>query len=280
MSVYLGVTGGISLQRSGSATYTSAISAASVAGSRLQLAIPNTTFVTGDLVRIQHATGGTLDFIDGYASSSWLGYVNSDLTGGIRLYDTWIEALGGKNTTSVTLVDPASTYNITLTAQDQAQRSIGHVLEYEFSVSRDSQEITAIGEVFRDAVSTTVAGEGQITCHWDYYGDDGNETPNYLHHLIMRQQEGSKFSCVLMIKNYGQNAIDSSDGHRDAGLFYVFNALVKEVGMSFTPADSLQTQISFETIGQIDLLYGRGDALLTEAGDKLLQENEGWILKE
>jgi hypothetical protein len=278
MAIYLGNSGLVSIQRSGSTAYTSTLDPAdvNVAQKRFSFDFPNDTFITGDYMQITRTGGGDLDFIDasGFTppgvTSTGAWYISVDAVGGLRLYKTWSAALKGSIDDAVTLVTPSTSYQITVSVANAGYRTLGEVVSYELSNQRTALDTTALGDEFVSQVSGLISGSGRITCFWDF-GDRGDvETAQYMHHLVMRQQLGSNFDAALTLKRYSEQSASDPSENDNALLYYLITGLITNVGISFEASNAVQSQIEFVTTGQIKLRYSTGSSI---AGSLLLQED-------
>jgi hypothetical protein len=197
MAVYLGNSGLVSIQRSGSGSYTSVLDPGDVniAQKRFSFDFPDDTFITGDYLQITRIGGGNLDFIDanGFTppgvTSTGAWYVNVDAVGGIRLFKTRGESLKGDAADAITLLAPGSSYTISVLVTSAGYRPLGEIVSYELSTQRAALDASVLGEEFVSQVSGLVSGSGRITCFWDF-GETGDfEAAQYMHHLILRQQQ-------------------------------------------------------------------------------------------
>lgn len=279
MAVYLGNAGLVSIQRTGGTSYTSTLDPAdvNVAQKRFSFDFPNSTFITGDYLQITRTGGGNLDFIDaagfippGQApTGAW--YVNVDAVGGVRLFTDFGNAVNGNIDDAVVLQTPSSSYGITVSVAGSGYKTLGEVTSYEISTERTALDTTVLGEEFVSQISGLISGSGQITCFWDFGERDDLEVAQYIHELILRQQLGSNFQAALSIKRSGEQSASSGPDNRDATqLFYLINAVVTNVGISFEASNAIQSQIEFVTTGQIELRYSRGASI---AGSLMLQED-------
>ena len=278
MAVYLGNSGLVSIQRTGATTYTSTLDPGdvNVAQKRFSFDFPNDTFITGDYLQITRVGGGDLDFIDaaGFTppgvTSTGAWYVNVDAVGGIRLFKTWGAALSGDVNDAVVLATPGSSYTISVAVTSGGYRTLGEVVSYELSTQRAALDASVLGEEFVEQISGLVSGSGRFTCFWDF-GENGDlEAAQYMHHLILRQQLGSNFSAALTIKRTGESAATGASDTDNAQLYYLIEAIITNVGISFEASTAIQSQIEFATTGQIQLRYSTGGSI---AGSLLLQED-------
>lgn len=289
MSIYLGTSGGIMLQRLASTAFTTEVDAGAIntGQRRINLDFPNSTFLTGDRVYIDRTTAGDLDFINGYSGNNGTFYVNVDLLGGLKLYTTWAASLNGKVSEALELVAPGSTYNITLESLGDSIRDLGQVISYELNTAREAVDVTSLGDQFSKSISSLISGNGAISCLWDFaalYDANGEtEAAQMLHQLVMRQQLGSNFRAALIIKTPESRSERESGPEDTEGLFYLVNGIVTNVAMSFDPSEPIRSEIQFVTTGQIALRYGNpsGNLLLQEDSDEiLLQSGVGSLLIE
>jgi hypothetical protein len=286
MSIYLGTSGGVKLQRLASTAFTTTVNAAdvSIPQKRLELDFLNGTFITGDRVFIEKVTAGTLDFINGYGSSSGTFYVNVDTIGGIKLYNTWPASLTGSLDNALTLAAPSVTYNITIESLGDGLRDLGQVVSFELNTNRATADVTSLGDAFSKSIATLISGSGNISCFWDFaalYGSSGElESAQFLHQLVMRQQLGSNFRAALSLKAQGAQSSNESGAEDSQGLFYLINGIITNVAVAFEPSAPIRSEIDFVTTGQIALRYGSatGDLLLQEDSDELLLEQGGGSL--
>jgi hypothetical protein len=286
MSIYLGTSGGVKLQRLATTAFTTTVNAAdvSIPQKRLELDFPSGTFITGDRVFIEKVTAGTLDFISGYGSSSGTFYVNVDTIGGIKLYNTWPASLVGSLDNALTLAAPSVTYDITIESLGDGLRDLGQVVSFELNTNRATADVTSLGDQFSKSIATLISGSGNISCFWDFaalYGSSGElESAQFLHQLVMRQQLGSNFRAALSLKTQDAQSASEPGAEDSQSLFYLINGIITNVAVAFEPSAPIRSEIDFVTTGQIALRYGNasGDLLLQEDSDELLLEQGGGSL--
>lgn len=283
MAIYLGNSGLVSIQRSGGTSYSSTMDPGdvNVAQKRFSFDFPNNTFITGDYLQITRIGGGNIDFVaaDGFTPSgqaptgAW--YANVDPLGGIRLFKTFREAVNGDTSNAVTLLTPSTSYEITVSVAEAGYKTLGEVTSYEISTERTALDVTALGEAFASQTSGLISGSGQITCFWDFGDRNDTEVAQYIHELILRQQLGSNFQAVLGLKRSGERSVSAGADDSDATqLFYLVDAIVTNVGISFAASDAIESQIEFVTTGEIKLRTSVGASI---AGSLLLQEDSNAI---
>jgi len=273
--IYLGNGGLIKLRRLSGRSFDSVVddNAVNVSAGRLELDFGANVFTTGD--RISITSVSTLDFISGYTENSVSAYVNVDTLGGIRLYDTWKKSINNDLGEAFLLADPASPYTATFELLGDGYRDLGQILSYTLSTNRNSADVTALGDAYSAQIGTLISGSGSIECLWDYSAGAGDvENSMYFHQLILRQQLGSTFKAGLVLKSAGSLPAGGVSGNPTESLYYLINAVVTNVAMSFEPSEPVRSTIEFATTGLIAIRYGDvADALL-------LQESEDEILLE
>lgn len=305
MAIYLGSAGIIELTRTAEETFRSEMDPGDVNVSerRFSFDFPNGTFLTGDrlVVRRIKADGTPstqpLDFVsakgwsDGQQHSDGTWFANVDVLGGIRLYDSWAGALAGEAVKAIQLQTPGSTYPITVELAAGSSHCLGQIAEFSINTERSVVDVTTLGDAFAQQWSGLISGSGEIRCFWDWRPsqcggvDNSQETAQYLHQLILRQQLGSEFKANLIVKRDGAAPLDDTLpglASRTA-LFYAITAVVTNVGLAFSPDEPLQSTIEFVTTGEIALRYELPSAylLLQEDGDKLfLQDGSGYVALE
>jgi len=305
MAVYLGSAGIIELTRTADRSFRSTMDPGDVNPSerRFSFDFPNGTFLTGDRLALRRVNAdGTssaqlLDFVapsgwgDGQQHSDGTWYVHVDALGGIRLYNTWQDALAGSPSAAIALQAPGASYTITAELADGVAHCLGQIADFSISTDRDVADVTSLGDAFRQQWSGLISGSGEIRCFWDWRpsrcGDvDGSqETAQYFHQLILRQQLGSEFKANLIIKRDGTVPLDDTLPQLASrtALFYAVTGVVTNVGLAFSPGEPLQSTIQFVTTGEIALRYELPSAylLLQEDGGKLfLQDSTGYVALE
>ena len=306
MAIWMGSDGGLRIERKSTGKVYANITPADVDGGidRFGLDKPVANlFITGDRVEIArvdadgNAVDSNLDFV---AASGWSDnsrhpdgawYVNVDLVGGIRLYDSWSKALANKAAEAIKLTVPASGYRLSLRVLQGDDRCLGRTVSWTLNTNRDVADITSLGEGFQKQMATLVSGSGDIDCFFDVlpstcHGDSGNEElSHYLHRLSLRLEIGSTFSGIFLIKQTGCNPLfNESEVVRRRELFYACDCVITEVGVEVNTEDQIHSQINFVTTGEIQMLYTFPTAYLlqetTPDEDKVLQESDFGVLLE
>lgn len=257
--------------------------------------------ITGDRVRFQRVVkdengnwvNSTEDqqlvlkvYPDGTTSydTDFTAYVNVDGLGGIRLYDSFEDAINFRKDNAYELQNITENHNFRVIAgQLDRPRGLASVRSFEFTTNREQIDITSLGKNFRRYFSNGLLnGQGTLECLWPLNNckgpDDGQcEQVRYLAELILRLEEGAVFSGNFIL-NYNKD----NPSNETRYLYYECNkCIITSVAAAVDSADVLRTTINFVTSGPFQLRYSvlAGYLLLDEAigsgsGDYMLQENE------
>lgn len=276
MGIYLGNAGAIRLRRMFGYKVTETITSAKVntTSNTLNLSSPATAFVTGDKVTLNRASGN-LDFIVA-ATGTETYFVHVNTLQGLRFFTSWADALTNADANAQTLQAPTGTYDITLEKIDQSEQALGQISSFEISTSRDTEQVASLSESFTRNVSTLISGSGSIQCFWNYDSSVSlEEQANFFNNLILCQDVQSEFTAALIIKSADAAPADGEYQSDDREFFYLVNALVTNVALSFEASQVVQSQIDFVTTGEIKLLFGNVFNLLQENASKIELEQGG-----
>lgn len=293
MAVYLGNIGNVELTRKSlGASKESLVNPDDVNAVRKRFSFDfdEGFLISGDLVEITTTDGTNLDFIDksGWQyeevqdSGAW--YVFIDDLGGIRLYQTFDDSLEGTRELAVALNDITRDIPISVTIKDRGGRLLACVTDYELNTNRETIDITALSDEYRQQFSSLMTGSGRLTAQWDY-GNIGDVEPvHYLMQLVLRTEIGSVFGAKFYIKSEDTSpAAGAFDVTQiNDALWWEFDAVVTNSATSFSPGDIIVSTIDFITTGPIRLKARTAPQrrLLQESGDPLLLEQGGYLLLE
>lgn len=282
MSVYLGTFGDITLRRSSaSAIKESVVNPGDVNAikRRFSFDFDSGYLISGDQLEITSTDGTNLDFIDAsgwrnntvQASGKW--YINIDELGGIKLYETFADALTGDTASAVVLQDLNRDIPIKVEVENVAMRQLGQVISYELNTNRDVVDITGMAEEFRSQWSGLMSGSGRVVCLWDYRDTVGGgqyETINYLMQLALRTEIGSEFDANLYIKTDSYHPDGGVSLINDA-LWYEVRGVITQAAIQFQSGTVVEATADFITTGPIRL------KTRTQPKRYLLQEDGGKI---
>ena len=256
MSIYLGNTGLVYLQRPGGAKYSEAITSVNVDTANDKLLLNTvTSFVTGDLVRFTDAGGGSITFLPGDPASPVDRYINVDPVNGWRLYSTWESAMKGDSTYEN--LETSTAFTLETESQVQNERLLAEVTGFEFSTSKTTADVLSLGEEFLSRVPGAISGAGSISCFWSFDGStSGKEQARYCSELVVSTGDAQPFTAALVLvpKNVASENGDAA-GVADKDLFFRINAYIRDAALSFAVGEAVQARLNFVTTGAMELIY-------------------------
>lgn len=268
MTVYLGDAGYIEIGRTTEGRYVyGEVDPADVNATvnRFSFGYKANEFSTADRLEftVLNANGtistSNIDFVDPTAfpnntaspQAEW--YVNVDSQRGIRLYSTQKAAIEGDTNDALKLKVPAATQKIRVRLTNNDYKCVGSLLSYELNTDREVVDTTVLGDSFRQRVSGLISGSGTLSAFWDYKAftdccivDYDVEPSNYLHQLLLRQEQGAAFKALFYTKCAEQ-------GCESVEVYYEASAMVSAAALSFSPTGAVTSRISFVTTGEIKL---------------------------
>ena len=276
MSVYLGTYGEVQLQRQfdgGELRSTINPSDVNAAKKRFSFDFEHGQLISGDQIEITSTDGTALDFIDSYTKTSVKKFIHVDELDGIRLYDSFANAVNGGTANATALATPANDLPIRVKVENAEYKVLAQVNGFELNTERETVDTTTLSDEFRSRISTLMSGSGRMSAFWEYTGNTSQELPNYLVELSLRTRVGSQFKARFYIKTTSHNPGGVAANDNDA-VFYEFTGVLTACAVQFAPDNTVQIQADFISTGAIQL---RMDL---EVPSKLLQENTDEILLE
>jgi len=270
MTVYLGNAGNIELTRDSDDVITGTITAANVVVPRGMFSFDFSpgAFVTGDFV--EFTSTSTLSFVSGHSYTKGNWFVNVDQLGGLRLYNTYSNAVTGTSNNRVALATPGAAITVSCKILNAVPRLLANIIRFELSTDREAVDTSSLGDEFRDQYSTLITGSGSIDCQFDYAVTGQTEVAVYLHNLLLRQQFGSDFKGNLYILTEGQ-AQGANAG--DDSVWYEIKGVMTNAAIQCTAGDIIESRFTFVTTGEIKLRVQTAtfnDLLLNAAGDRIV----------
>lgn len=237
--------------------------------------------LTGDQIEIRRTEDAALDLITGNTKRGVKKFIHVDQVGGIRLYNTFAQAVTGGSANAVDLSDPSSNYEVRIRVEQRNFRTLAQVTSYELNTERETVDTTALSDEFRNRVSSLMSGSGRMTCEWNYTGNTSSELANYLLELTLRAQVGSAFNGKFYLKQAGYNPSGVSERANDA-VWYEVGGILTACAVSFAVGSIVQMTADFVTTGEIELKTDLEVPfqLLLEDGDKLLDEEDDDLKQE
>jgi hypothetical protein len=280
MTVYLGNAGNVELIRDSGDVIAGTISPANVNVGKGMFSFDFSfgAFVTGDFVEFSSAS--TLSFVSGWAYPKGNWFVNVDQLGGLRLYNTYSDAIAGTSNNRVALATPGAAVAVSCKILNSVPRILANIIRFELSTDREAVDTSSLGDEFRNQYSTLITGSGSIDCIFDYATAGQTEIAVYLHNLLLRQQFGSDFKANLYILTEGQGqGVNASND----SVWYEIQGVMTNAAIQCTAGDIIESRFTFVTTGEIKLRVQTAtwaDLLLNSAGDRLvLSTADGDILE-
>lgn len=276
MSVYLGTHGEVELQRQfdgGDLRSTINPSDVNATQKRFSFDFEHGQLLSGDQIEITSTDGTALDFISSYTQTSVKKFIHVDELDGIRLYDSFANAVNGGTANATALATPANDLPVRVKVANAQYKVLAQVNGFELNTERETVDTTTLSDEFRNRISTLMSGSGRMSAFWEYTGNTSQELPNYLVELSLRTRVGSQFKARFYIKRktYNPGGVAAND---DDEIFYEFTGVLTGCAVQFSPDSTVQVQADFISTGAIQLRMN------LEVADKILQENADEILLE
>ena len=283
MAIYFGSTGFIELKRDAlNSQIATSLNAADVNTTKKRFSVENVSgsLITGDQIEIETVDGSNLELLSGHNFPDLRKYIHIDDMGGIRLYDNFATSLAGEVTDALTLTVPSSTKNILIRTRNTRFRPLAKITEFEITTTRDTVDITNLGEEFRNQYENgLISGQGTIQTIWQHRNFQNDtlfpspEFPVYLSQLLVRMQQGADFEGRFYVYHDPSQSTNS--------VWYQSMCVVTNVAVNVPASGLVEARIEFVTNNEIKLHNGVPPSfLLQESSDKILQEDGEGILLE
>lgn len=279
MSVYLGMFGKVELQRQfdgGELFSTVNTGDVNAARKRFSFDFKHGQLLTGDQVEITSTNGAALSFISGYTKTSVKKFLHIDDLGGVRLYDTFANAINGGVTSATALAVPGADIPIRVKVENSDYKILAQVNSYELNTERETVDTTTLSDEFRSRIGTLMSGSGRMSCFWEYAGETVKELPQYLVQLALRTKVGSQFKARFYLKADGHSPGGSFEASNDE-IWYEFTGVLTACATQFTPSDVVEITADFITTGDVSLKVSLTPvkAILQENSDDILLDQDG-----
>ena len=278
MTVYLGTHGKVELKRAfdgGVVSSTIKADDVNATAKRFSFDFDHGQLLTGDQIEITSTDDSALDFIDSYTDSSVKNFIFVDVLDGIRLYDSFANAVAGGKTNATSLAAPGDDIPVEVEVKNASHRVIAQVNSFEINTERETVDTTSLSDEFRTRVNTLISGSGRISAFWEYTGDTTNELPNYMMELALRTRVGSNFEgrFYLKVKDYNPSGV--ADRSNDE-IWYQANGIITAAAVQFAPDNTVQITADFITTGEIQIRMNleTADTTLTEGGDEVVLDQD------
>jgi hypothetical protein len=288
MAVFVGHQGNVRLRRGSSSEeglITDVILSDDVntALNRLNFDKSLDNLITGDRVDITTEDSRGLVFL---LSSFWNSnttedsasvYVNVNAAGGLRLFNSFQDAVNNNRAAEIVLTEFAGNpLDIEINVRDVSYNILGNVSGYTLNTEREAVDVTALADKFRKQYAAgLITGAGTIDCLFDYGTTGIKEPPVLLLQLIHRIDIGSEFDLALYLTDGTSNPLNQT-------VYYEMKAMVTRAGVTIEDNAVVSCAVDFITTGEIRLLIGEpAGYVLKEDDDRIeLEQSLGYLLKE
>jgi len=288
MAVFVGHQGNVRLRRGSSSEeglITDVILSDDVntALNRLNFDKSLDNLITGDRVDITTEDSRGLVFLP---SSFWDSnttedsasvYVNVNAAGGLRLFNSFQDAVNNNRAAEIVLTEFAGNpLDIEISVRDVSYNILGNVSGYTLNTEREAVDVTALADKFRKQYAAgLITGAGTIDCLFDYGTTGIKEPPVLLLQLIHRIDIGSEFDLALYLTDGTSNPLNQT-------VYYEMKAMVTRAGVTIEDNAVVSCAVDFITTGEIRLLIGEpAGYVLKEDDDRIeLEQSLGYLLKE
>jgi hypothetical protein len=279
MTFFVGHTGAIKLQRSGEASIRATVSPDDINTvlNRFSFEGSEDNLITGDLVEISTNDPRGIAFVSG-VTEDYRAYINVNSMGGIRLFESFEDAVNNERANEVPLLafagDPIL---VDLEIKDTRHNTLGSVVSFDINTDRAAIDTTSLSDAFRQQYSAgLLSGNGSIECLFSYETVTPQETPLFLLQVINRLDVGSTFKALLSLSSVEQTPSFVEE------VYYDIEAVVTRAGVTVSADALVSCSIDFVTTGEFKLRVGvPPEYILKEDDDAIyLEQSLDYLLQE
>jgi hypothetical protein len=278
MTYFLGHYGKIKLKRKAATSFRTEVSPADVNTALNRFGFDGSieNLLTGDQLRIVTNDPRGLDFLP---TSTWpdgggetlneiVAYSNINAIGGIRLFETFAQAVNNDRTNEYPLESfTGNSIPVDVSIYGSVERVLGNVTSFSFNTDREALETTTMSDRFKKMYSAgLISGSGSIDCLFNTESSGLTENSLLMLQLINRTDIGSEFSCFLQLIED-----DVYTGLQD--VYYEFDAMVTRTGIEVKSDQVINCVIDFVTTGEIRLLIGEPSGYVLQEDDYRIRLN-------
>ena len=280
MTVYLGDSGGIELERTSGEPVRLTLLSGDVSVAKRRFSPEEDVlgvFISGDQVDIRTVDGSELHLIDGHAYPDWRGFIFVDGLGGLRLFNSFQAAVSGEKQNAIELVDWPDRQDIVITTRGDNFTPLAKITAYDFTSERETIDTSVLGSQFvQQFEAGLISGQGTIDCFWEWQYrlcDPDNQAAGvefsaYLARLCVRLTQGADFVGRFFIYKDREPGTNS--------VWYEARCVVTSASISVDVDQAITSTIQFVTTDQFKLLTGVPPAyLLQEDGISLILKEDG-----
>ena len=280
MTVFAGHYGSIEFQRIGSSdSIECTINGSDLNTSRNRFTLgiqggadlPFGTITTGDRVRITTSDNRGLPFrwYRSVANTTYVDnpgadilplefFANVDRMGAIRMYRNFADALSnpGSRYTAIPLSKPCGTkpWRTTINLLAGAFNALGQVQGFQITTDRESVDVTALGNKYKQFSASAISGSGSVDCLFDFKNLTQNEIPLALSQLIQKIEVGSRFAGKFYILQPGSPQPPGYEATE--GVYYAGNGMLTSSALTVRANQIEECSFDFITSGEFALRVG------------------------
>ncbi len=280
MTVYLGESGGIELKRTAGFAVQITLLDGDVSVEKRRFSPEEDilgTFISGDQVDIETVDGSNLQLVKDHNFNDWRGYIFVDALGGIRLFDSFADAVTGELDKAVELIATNNGQVLRMQTRGDNFTSLAKITSYDFTTERETINTTILGSQFTQQYEAgLIAGQGTIDCFWEHRYQlcdpdvcvGGVEFSAYLAQLCIRLTQGADF--------FGRFFVYRDPDPYATSVWYEAECIVTSVSISVGVEQAITSTIQFVTTGQFKLMTGVTPSfLIQEDGTSLILQEDG-----
>jgi len=323
--VYLGTHGGIMLQRtnSGMATFAELDPVDINTNAKRFSFLGAEQVITGDKIEIRklvvssdpssdYDKSANITLVDGVTPQPSIErFAFKDVIGGLRLYNSYADAINGDIDQALDLKKLSKKQKIRVKVDpDSNWNGLAKIVDWSFTSNRQALDLTTLGDQFvQQYEAGLISGQGTCTAIWDdaqRFCDDDTGSPldnngaghpsdgkprmpvtendavaNYLVQLAIRVSIGAKFKGRFYIKYGGSRQTPDPN---QLAVFWEADCICTNVSMTFQADNIVMTRIAFVTEGNFRLRmqddyafnsFGSGRNLVRDADNPALTTEDG-----
>jgi len=205
-------------------------------------------------------------------------YANVNSVGGIRLFNTFNDAINNERSGEVTLAnfygDPI---DVTIGIRDTRYNTLGSIISFEINTDRAAMETTSLSDAFKQQYSAgLLSGNGSIECLFSYEQVSNQDIPLFLLQVINRLDVGSNFKALLSLSSVQQTAIFREE------VYYDIEAVVTRAGVTVNSDALVACSIDFVTTGEFKIRVGVPPEYILKEDDEAIYLEQGldYLLQE
>lgn len=252
--------------------------------------LPSGTINTGDRVRLttQDSRGLPFRLFTNAANTTYIDnpaaanlpiefFANIDAMGAMRMYRSFSDAIN--NSGSGFIAQPLSVsaseapWDVTVNLVAGAFHKVGQVQGFTFSTDRESTDVTALGEQFRNFSQSAISGSGTVDCLFSFKNLNDEEIPLALCELVQKIEIGARFTGKFYLLEPRANQIPGYSTFE--GVWYEVNGIMTRAGINVRSDQIVECSFDFISAGAFALRSGIApQELITEGGVRIGNDSD------